>query len=613
MTGASQGGTPHQIGSSKYRRSSDGLSTELAQTWLSWQCRMVAGIIRGKIYRTGAGNTLGTLLATWPGEGEGESQLEQAAVEVLKAGRGKVFPKQKYGPNLQRTCDLVSCPLLIDGQPVAVLSVMISTRSEPQQHAVLQLLQWGGLWMESLAKWKSSAREQDSADSIELIAALLSHRASKAAALELANRLAERFSCERVSVGLRQGVLIRLTAISHLARFDPHSQLVRRIEAAMEEALDQSASLIFPGIPLLGSMVTRATAELSAEHGQGSIMTLLLPGQNGCIGAVTLERSVDDPFEDRTLDWCESFARAVGPALESKQHNERPLPTKAFDWMRRMLQRLLGPSLLALKLALLGLGILIWALSMAPGTHKITAPAGIEGAVRQILVAPQDGFIKDATVRAGDLVSAGQMIARLDDSDLNLELQKWRGERGKIEKEYQEALAKRDRTELSLLRVRMEQVDAELALVREKIERTRLLAPFDGVLVSGDLSQSLGAPVAIGEILFEVAPLQSYRVVLEVDEHDVAGLKQGSQGRLIVTALPDSSFAIRVDQVVPVAESSEGSNYFKVEASLIEPSPLLRPGMRGVGKVEMGERDLLWIWTHELVDRLRLWFWALGF
>jgi hypothetical protein len=35
----------------------------------------------------------------------------------------------------------------------------------------------------------------------------------------------------------------------------------------------------------------------------------------------------------------------------------------------------------------------------------------------------------------------------------------------------------------------------------------------------------------------------------------------------------------------------------------------LRPGMKGVGKVEIGERKLVWIWTHGLVDRIRLWFW----
>ncbi|MCP4288486.1 MAG: HlyD family efflux transporter periplasmic adaptor subunit, partial [Gammaproteobacteria bacterium] len=185
--------------------------------------------------------------------------------------------------------------------------------------------------------------------------------------------------------------------------------------------------------------------------------------------------------------------------------------------------------------------------------------------------------------------------------------------RNKLEKEYQNALAKHDRTELSVLRAQIDQVDAELRLVGEEIARLQMHAPFAGVVVSGDLSQSLGAPVETGQVLFEVASLDRYRVILEVDEHDVAGLDSGKSGHLIIAALPQTSFAISLDQVVPVAVSGEASNFFRVEASLEESSSLLRPGMRGVAKVEMGQRNLLWIWTHSVIDRIRLWIWSAGF
>jgi len=595
------------------RNTPSALPQELAQRWLAWQCRMVAGIIRGKLYLYTGGETLGEPVATWPGDGEGREQLEQAAVMALKTGRGKVLSKQKYGPGNQRTCDLISCPLLVDGKPVAVVSAMISARSEAQQHAVLQLLQWGGLWMESLADWQISAEHEIGNHSVELMASILTHPASRAAAMEAVNRLAELFCCERVSIGLRSGLTVRLQAFSHIAGFDARTQLVRRIEAAMEEAIDQSSTLIYPGIPGDKSLAQRAHAELSEQQGSGSILTVLLPGRNGCVGALTLERRADRPFEDRTMERCESLASVIGPALELKRREERALFSKVFDDLPGLLGRILGPSYPALKLSVLSLVALLGVLSVTPGTYKVAAPAAIEGAVRQILVAPQDGFIKDAKVRAGDLVRRGELIASLDDSYLKLEAQKWQGEHDKLEKEYQEALAKRDRTELSVLRVRIEQADAELELAQEKIGRTQLHAPFDGVLISGDLSQSLGAPVETGQVLFEVAPLDSYRVVLEVDEHDVAGIASGKPGNLIIAALPQDAFKINVDQVVPVAVTDNGRNFFRVEASLVEQSALLRPGMRGVAKIEMGKRDLLWVWTHEVFDRVRLWLWSHGF
>ncbi len=37
----------------------------------------------------------------------------------------------------------------------------------------------------------------------------------------------------------------------------------------------------------------------------------------------------------------------------------------------------------------------------------------------------------------------------------------------------------------------------------------------------------------------------------------------------------------------------------------------LRPGMEGVGKVQVGDRKLIWIWTRYLVDWLRIQLWWL--
>jgi len=133
------------------------------------------------------------------------------------------------------------------------------------------------------------------------------------------------------------------------------------------------------------------------------------------------------------------------------------------------------------------------------------------------------------------------------------------------------------------------------------------------VVVSGDLSQSLGAPVETGQVLFEVAPLDHYRVVLEVDDHNMAGLRVGNAGHLIIAALPQSKLAVSIKQVIPIAVSQDTRNFFRVEALLTEPSasPLL-PGMRGIAKIEIGERSMLWILTHALVERVTLWLWSLG-
>ena len=71
---------------------------------------------------------------------------------------------------------------------------------------------------------------------------------------------------------------------------------------------------------------------------------------------------------------------------------------------------------------------------------------------------------------------------------------------------------------MTVLAAQISQTEAQLALVEDRLARATLVAPFDGVVVSGDLSQRLGSPVQLGDALFEVAPLDAYRVVLQVDE-----------------------------------------------------------------------------------------------
>ena len=89
----------------------------------------------------------------------------------------------------------------------------------------------------------------------------------------------------------------------------------------------------------------------------------------------------------------------------------------------------------------------------------------------------------------------------------------------------------------------MRQADAQLALAEEKLTRSRILAPFDGIVVSGDLSQMLGSPVEKGKTLFEIAPLNSYRLIVQVDERDVRYIAVGQGGTVALAGRPGEPVA----------------------------------------------------------------------
>jgi len=157
----------------------------------------------------------------------------------------------------------------------------------------------------------------------------------------------------------------------------------------------------------------------------------------------------------------------------------------------------------------------------------------------------------------------------------------------------------------------MAQAEAQLALTDEQLARTEVVAPFDGVVVSGDLSQSLGAPLERGQVMLELAPLDAYRVVLQVDEHDFAAVQSGQHGELVLSALPGNRYPFTVSKITPVTTARDGRNVFRVEADLGSAADArLRPGMEGVAKIAVAEHRLAWIWSRRLVDWMRLKGWA---
>jgi hypothetical protein len=117
-------------------------------------------------------------------------------------------------------------------------------------------------------------------------------------------------------------------------------------------------------------------------------------------------------------------------------------------------------------------------------------------------------------------------------------------------------------------------------------------------------------PVQRAQVLFEIAPLDSYRVIARVPDSEIARVVPGHAGTLVLSALPDRHFDFHVVRVTPIAEQADGSNTFRVEARLDGISPQLRPNMEGVAKIDAGRHLLIWTWTHHLIDAIRLFLWS---
>jgi multidrug resistance efflux pump len=587
------------------------------QSWLPLQCRMLKRVRCAMVLLGEPDSGPFKPVAVWPDAKLSMHHLTGAAERSLKERRGLLVEKDPdpASPNHFPENIHIAYPVEVEGRLHGTVVLGVDETDRKAVQAMMRRLHWGAAWLEVLIRRTRAAASEAVGGrlqkALDLLASAVEHKRFHEAAMALVTRMANSLDCDRVSIGFSSGRHIKVTAVSHSADFGKQTNLVRAIGSAMDEAADQQAAVVFPTPPDAVPVANHAHAGLQRQHGSGAICTVPMELEGKVIGALTLERPKDSPFDAATVELCEIVAAIVGPILHTKKLEERWLIRKTFASLARQLKRLLGPGYLVRKLMVLALIGLVVFFTYFEVDYRVTATTVIEGEVQRVVASPFNGYIKEAPARPGDVVRKGDLLGMLDDRDLKLERLKWLTEKQQYAKQYDEALAKHDRAEIHVLRAKIDQAAAQISLLDEQLARCRIASPFDGVIMSGDLSQSLGAPVERGDVLFEVAPLNAYRVIAEVDERDINDVVVGQQSDLVLPSMPGEAFAFVVAKITPVSIAKEGRNYFRVEGRLDQVSPHLRPGMEGIGKITVDRRKLIWVWTHEAVNwlRLQLWRW----
>jgi RND family efflux transporter MFP subunit len=549
--------------------------------------------------------------AVWPDATRNMQYLAGVGERALKERRGVVVAADGTAPVREQPA-YVGYPIEVSGTLHGAVILDLASGFEPELQRALRMVHWASAWLVDQFRQRVLSERELRLGRVglatDIVATALQERRFAPSALAVVNELAGRLKCDRASIGFDVSGSVQVQALSHTATFDPKTNLVRLIAEAMEEVLDLDVPVVFPPQPgeELGAI---AHTELAREFKDTAILSVPLIENGHALGVLTLERVGGEPFDAGALELCKTLGLLLGPILALKRENDRGEWVRLRETLSAATRNVFGPRHPGAKLfGVLAAGLLLFC-SLVSGEYRVSARTVIEGAVQRAAVAPFQGYVAESMVRAGDSVKKGQVLCRLDDRDLKLEQTKLTSERDQALAKYRQAMASQDRAGMAVTAAQVNQSQAQLSLVEEKLARATLVAPFDGIVATGDLSQLLGTPVDMGKVLFEITPLDAYRVILKVDERDIAHLKTGQRGELALSGIPNDVMRFSVKQITPVSTAQEGRNYFRVEAQVDNPSERLRPGMEGVGKVSVGQRRLIWIWTHSLIDWLRVWLW----
>jgi biotin carboxyl carrier protein len=590
---------------------------ELALSWLKLFAVEVSSFDFGIVMLKAENQDVLLPIAIWPeiqGDNAGLTRLVQSAVKQNRVLHSRI-PGIIPGQNIVH----LAMPISLEHTLYGAVAIALRNDDPPFSRLALALLKWGIAWLTQFI-WRDAylknnhASEQASfvTDTLMLVA---EKEQFQEVLLVLVNHLATRLQLQRVSLGWIQNTKVQVRALSHAAHFQKSHESMQRLLQAMEEAYDQSRHIVLPypegKVDLAQSrLITSDHQQLLLADTVGAVASFLIQSPGKVIGVLTFEYPLEHKPSQEDVLLGDLLGSALAPLLTEKSRADRWLGGKFDAKLKKLKSMLLGDEHPVYKLAAVSLLLVAALLFLVQADFRITAKTVIEGLVQRAAVAPFDGFIAQAPVRAGDHVKAGQLVAGLDNRDLLLEKARLDSEVAQNVRKYREALVKHDRAVASVSAAQLDQAEAELALVTEKLQRADIKAPFDGIVVSGDLSQKLGAPVEQGNVLFEITPLDAYRIILKVDERDISYIQPGQTGLMTLTGLTNDKLAFNVKKVTPVAVAEDGMNYFRVEAELVGEKPILRPGMEGVGKILVGEDSIWRIWTRRFFDWLSISLWT---
>jgi len=205
-------------------------------------------------------------------------------------------------------------------------------------------------------------------------------------------------------------------------------------------------------------------------------------------------------------------------------------------------------------------------------------------------------------VELGQSVERGQLLFELDDQELltdlesaELEIESARLALEKTLSDYQrnqrlfekELIPARDvansLTDKELAENSVERAHKRLQNVKDKLEKTKVLAPITGMILEMPVVEGqiivAAASVNSGTLLMKLADLSRLIITTHINQIDVAKLNPKMKIIFFVDPLPDENFAGKIHTIAPTATVKQNVKGFLVEMVIPEPDSRLKPGM----------------------------------
>jgi multidrug resistance efflux pump len=150
-------------------------------------------------------------------------------------------------------------------------------------------------------------------------------------------------------------------------------------------------------------------------------------------------------------------------------------------------------------------------------------------------------------------------------------------------------LAEASANDIAIAQSEVDRLTLELQFQRDELERTRVVAPMEGRIVTANLQLLIGKYLRSGDPLLEIENAQIVTAEIAVPESDIALIGAGDTVRLRVTGHADTEILGEVQTIAPAAEDEGYGSIVRVAAIFENETDFLRSGMTGYAKIDGAE------------------------
>ncbi len=429
------------------------------------------------------------------------------------------------------------------------------------------------------------------------------------AALAFCNGIATRFRCDRASLGWLEGGYIRLRTMSRTEQFDRQMAAAQALEKVMEECVDQDEEILWPA-PEGMTTVARDHEAFAVDQKTGNLASIPLRLDGKVVAVLTCERQ-ESAFTPEELQQIRLGCDQVVRRLSELKHHDRWFGARWQAQSREWFGDWLGPEHTWSKVSAILIVLLLAALFLVRVTYRVEGNFILRSDEAAYLTAPFEGYIEQVFVRPGDVVTNGEPLLALNRGELLLQQAAALADLTRYQRQAEKDRAGNNIADMRIDDAQARQSQAQLDLVRYRLDHAVIRAGFNGVVVEGDLRERIGSPVKQGDALFKVARIDTLYAEADIKESDVQRILGKSKGEIAFVTQPKFTYPVTIQTIEPAAATKKDGNVFLVRLTPVNGVvSWWRPGMTGLCKLSTDKESLFWILTHRTVDflRMKLWF-----